>query len=158
MKKYLQNICQKLQNLHATTYEIAAGVACGVAVSFTPFVGMHTVLAMITAFVIRASITAALIGTLFGNPWTFPFIWAAILFSGESFLHSGNIHTHTNFEEIFSSAFEMLKTLDFDGFMQDIWPILYPMMLGSIPFCLISWIIAYIIAKKVIIKAKEKQK
>ena len=157
MKKFMQNISEKLQNLHATTYEIAAGVACGVAVSFTPFVGFHSVLAMIMAFIIRASVAAALIGTLFGNPWTFPFIWAAVLFLGERLLNGDNIHNHINFEQTFSSAFEMIKNLNFDGFMQNIWPILYPMMIGAIPFCLLSWIITYIIIEKVIKKAKDQK-
>ena len=30
---------------------------------------------MTLAWILRGSMAAAIIGTLFGNPWTFPFIW-----------------------------------------------------------------------------------
>ena len=55
--------------------DLAAGLATGLAISFTPFIGLHALLAMFISWVIGGSMAAALIGTLFGNPWTFPFIW-----------------------------------------------------------------------------------
>ena len=154
MKKYFDNIREKLKEIKATPYEIAAGFACGVAVSFTPFVGFHSILAMSFAFCIRASIIAALIGTLFGNPWTFPFIWIMVLYVGELFLRSGNHQTEVDFEAVFFQAFDMLKNCNFDGFLRDVWPVLYPMIIGSIPFCLLSWIITYIIAERMIKKSR----
>lgn len=158
MIKNLRNMRQKLQQMTATPYAIAAGVACGVAISFTPFIGLHTVLAVILAFFIRASLAAALLGTLFGNPWTFPFIWAATLFAGEKFLQSEHLQSDIDFTKTFSTAFDMIKNLNFEAFIQDVWPVLYPMIIGSIPFCLLSWIITYIIIKKLVIKAKENHK
>ena len=154
MKEYLHKIWQKLRNMNASTYAIAAGFACGVAVSFTPFVGFHSLLAVITAFFIRASIAAALVGTLFGNPLTFPLIWAGVLYLGELLLKRENHNSAIDFEDLFSRAFEMIKKLDFSGFLQDIWPVLYPMIIGSIPFCLLSWIIAYIVVRKLLNKSK----
>jgi hypothetical protein len=65
----------RIRRLPGSPYSIAAGFACGAAVSFTPFLGFHFVLAALASWMIGASILAAAIGTVVGNPWTFPFIW-----------------------------------------------------------------------------------
>ena len=49
--------------LPGTPYDIAAGFACGAAISFTPFIGFHVVLGMVIARLIKANMVAALIGT-----------------------------------------------------------------------------------------------
>lgn len=54
---------------------VAAGLACGVCVSFTPFLGFHIVLAMAGCRLIKANMMAGAIGTLVGNPATFPFMF-----------------------------------------------------------------------------------
>ena len=71
-KKY---ILVNLKRMKGSSHEIAIGLACGISISFTPFLGLHALLALTLAWALRASMAAALIGTLFGNPWTFPFIW-----------------------------------------------------------------------------------
>ena len=67
-KRYGQYILMRLNRLKGTPQEIAAGVACGVAISFTPFVGFHFVLAAITAWLVRGNILASALGTAAGNP------------------------------------------------------------------------------------------
>ena len=67
----------RLARIDGTPYAIAAGFATGAAISFTPFVGLHIILAAIIAWIVRGNILTSAIGTAVGNPWTFPFIWAA---------------------------------------------------------------------------------
>jgi uncharacterized protein (DUF2062 family) len=67
----------RVRRLQGSPYSIAAGFACGVAVSFTPLIGFHFLLAALTAWAIGGNIIASAIGTAAGNPWTFPFIWLA---------------------------------------------------------------------------------
>lgn len=71
-------LVQRFLRLSGSNYSIAAGFACGAAVSFTPFIGFHFVLAIVLASLIRANILAALFGTAIGNPWTFPFIFVLL--------------------------------------------------------------------------------
>ena len=59
-------------------HTIAAGFACGAAISFTPFIGLHFVLAALLAWVIGGNVIASAFGTVVGNPWTFPIIWIGI--------------------------------------------------------------------------------
>ena len=66
----------RLARIDGTPYAIASGFACGAAVSFTPFVGLHFIFAAIIAWIVRGNIFTSAIGTALGNPWTFPFIWA----------------------------------------------------------------------------------
>lgn len=67
----------RLARIDGSPYAIAAGFASGAAVSFTPFVGFHFIFAAIIAWIVRGNILTSAIGTAVGNPWTFPFIWAA---------------------------------------------------------------------------------
>ena len=72
----------RLLRLPGTPYTIAGGFAWGAAVSFTPFIGLHIALAALAAWLTRCSLFASAIGTVVGNPWTFPFIWAWIYACG----------------------------------------------------------------------------
>ena len=85
----------KIRKLKGTPSSVAIGIACGVAVSFTPFVGAHLFLAMMLAWVMRGNIVAAALGTAFGNPWTFPFIWVSVLYTGRK-MRIPSLMAHTS--------------------------------------------------------------
>jgi uncharacterized protein (DUF2062 family) len=67
-------VLMRLKRMPGTPHGIAAGVAAGVMVSFTPFFP-HLATAALLAMILRGSVVAAWVGTLIGNPSTFPFIW-----------------------------------------------------------------------------------
>jgi uncharacterized protein len=68
---------KRVTRLSGTPHSIAAGVACGVAISFTPFIGFHLIGALLLCLLVRGNYVAAAGGTLVGNPWTLPFMWVA---------------------------------------------------------------------------------
>jgi uncharacterized protein len=68
---------KRVTRLSGTPHSIAAGVACGVAISFTPFIGFHFLGALLLCLLVRGNYVAAAVGTLVGNPWTLPFMWLA---------------------------------------------------------------------------------
>lgn len=147
-KRYGQYLMLRLHRLKGTPRSIAAGIACGVAISFTPFVGFHFVLAAITAFLVRGNILASALGTAAGNPWTFPFIWISVLYTGRRIL-GGHYHdaVRVDFLHFFEKGMHALMTFDFGLFFQDIWPILWPMMVGCIPYYIVSWFVSYYLVK-----------
>lgn len=147
----------QLKRLHGSPYSIAAGFACGVAVSFTPFIGLHLIIAAITAWIIRGNVLSSAIGTLIGNPWTFPFIWIAVLSTGHFFLGDFASSDHVNFLNIFESASRSLLTLDFRRFGRDVWPIFFPMLIGCIPYYIITWFASYKIIKVMLDKVAQKR-
>lgn len=155
--KYKVYITHRLRSLQGTPQSIAAGAACGVAVSFTPFVGAHLVLSMLLAWCIRGNIVAAALGTAVGNPWTFPFIWVSVFYIGNLMTgESTKDLTHIDFVEMFAHAFKALMNFDFSLFFSDIWPILWPMIIGCIPFFVIVWTIVFYIVGNLLRKSQNK--
>ncbi len=65
-----QKIILHLMGKEDPPEKVAAAFALGVAISFTPFIGFHSVIALGLAFLLRLSKVDVLIGTLVVNPWT----------------------------------------------------------------------------------------
>lgn len=61
----------RMRRLPGTPEQIARGVFAGVFASFTPFFGLHFLVAAVLAKVMQGSIIAGLLGTFFGNPLTY---------------------------------------------------------------------------------------
>lgn len=61
----------RLHRLPDTPEKIARGIFAGVFTTFTPFYGMHFVVAGLIATAMRGNILAALLATFFGNPLTY---------------------------------------------------------------------------------------
>ena len=137
-------VFHRVARIPGSSYSIAAGFACGAAISMTPFVGLHFVLSAILAYIIRANILASAIGTAIGNPWTFPFIWVWIYNVGLWMV--GNSHTdaaEVDFATVFSTSMEALIRFDVSFLVQTSGPVLWPMLVGSLPTAIITWIIFY---------------
>jgi len=79
-------VWHRIRRLPDSPHKIARGIGVGVFVSFTPFFGFHFILATIFALLVRGNIVAALLGTFFGNPFTFPIIGATSLWLGHFLL------------------------------------------------------------------------
>ena len=68
----------RIRRMPGTPHAIAAGFAAGAAMSMTPFLGGHVLLALALAWATRGNLLAATLGTLLvGNPWALPLILAA---------------------------------------------------------------------------------
>ena len=121
----------RIKRLPGTPYSIACGFALGAAVSFTPFIGLHFLLAAFLAWGLRANLLASAIGTAIGNPWTFPGIWFGVLWLGSKIL--GREMPELSFSDL-------SLTMIFDHFST----IGVPMIIGGIPAGLVTWVIFYI--------------
>ena len=95
----------RMHRLPDTPEKIARGIAAGVFTTFTPFYGLHFVIAATIAWVIRGNILAALLGTFFGNPLTYVPIGVIALQTGHFLLGSRFKEAeHGSFIEGFSAA------------------------------------------------------
>lgn len=72
----------RLRRLPDTPEKISRGIAAGVFTSFTPFYGLHFVVALLLARMVRGNMLAALLGTFFGNPLTYIPIGVVALSTG----------------------------------------------------------------------------
>lgn len=76
----------RIRRLPDTPERIARGIWAGVFTSFTPFYGIHFIIAALIAKTIRGNILAALMGTFFGNPLTYVPIGVVSLQTGHRLL------------------------------------------------------------------------
>ncbi|MGH1463744.1 MAG: DUF2062 domain-containing protein [Cognatishimia sp.] len=85
-------IRHRLRRLPGSPERIARGIWAGVFATFTPFYGMHFIIAAIVARAVQGNLLAALLGTFFGNPLTY-------LPVGIISLKTGHFLLGTTFEE-----------------------------------------------------------
>ena len=151
-KKYIK---LSLKRMKGSPRDLAAGLASGLAISFTPFIGLHALLAILLAWIIGASMASAIIGTLFGNPWTFPFIWYLTFELGQ-FLHKGlgsnyEVFSFNNIKTEVFTLLNIIKNLIIFANLQEIklnlakLNVIPIMALGSIPCVFITWFLSYFI-------------
>lgn len=76
----------RVRRLPDSPERIARGIGAGVFAAFTPFYGLHFVVAALAARLINGNILAALSGTFFGNPLTYVPIGVICLQAGHFIL------------------------------------------------------------------------
>lgn len=129
-------LSHRMSRIPGTPYRIAAGVASGAAVSFTPFIGFHFVLAALLAVLLRANVIASALGTAIGNPWTFPLIWAWTYSCGVWILDRGNHGgpKGDSLRYIFEHPLEVL----------------WPMTLGGVLSAVAVWGVTYVLVYRLV--------
>jgi hypothetical protein len=130
---------QRVVRLSGSPHAIALGVAIGSGVSFTPFLGFHIVLGIVIALLVGGNLLATALGTAFGNPLTFPLIWAATYRLGKAMLGAPPIHGEENIPH-------NLAVRSFDA----LWPIVKPMTVGAIPLGLVAGVVMYVLTYQAI--------
>ena len=100
---------------------VAIGLSWGVAVSFTPLLGFHLIICYLGTWLMRGNLIAATVGTIIGNPWTFPFFFYANYKIGIFFFHK-SLDNYEFKVQFFIDNFEEL---------------LYTTLLGSMPLTFI---------------------
>lgn len=110
----------RLLRLPGTPHGIAAGVAIGAAVCFTPLVGLQWGIALALSWIMRGSLIAATVGTLLANPWTYPFIWVGLYELGSWILGANG-----------ADLADAEMTISY--LLANAWDIFLPMLVASVP-------------------------
>ena len=134
----------RVVRISASPHVIAIGFAAGAFASFTPFVGLHFIVAGLLAIVVGGNVLASALGTFVGNPITFPFIWYATYNLGGLFL---GYERRENIDiSLPEGTFAKLFTAP-GGSFQMIWeligPVVTPMFFGGLPLGLMIAAIGY---------------
>jgi len=135
-RRAMRYFVMRLGRLPGTPYALAAGFSWGVFASFLPFPGLHFILAATFALATRSNIVASAIGTIFGNPWTFPFIWVGTYKLG-SWL--GFDADEVDFTARWGRAFEAGSDGRFGTFLEAAQPLLLTMTIGGVALGAIAW-------------------
>ena len=159
----------RVRRLPDTPERIARGIWAGVFTTFTPFYGMHFVVAALLARGLRGNIFAALMATFFGNPLTYVPIGIISLKTGHLLL--GNeldegvqrsfggkfVDAGRDLKENFFALFSD-KTADWHGLAVFYHEIFFPYMIGGIIPGIIAGTIAYYLSVPVIRAYKKRRK
>ena len=123
-------LVQRVLRMPGSAYSLACGFACGTAVSFTPLIGFHLLLAFGIAYFLRGNMVTAFLGTLVGNPWTFPVIFVLLQAVGDGLITYFGI-----------TAFAGLDASD-DVYSQFL-AYFMPMAVGGVLMFSLSWIVSF---------------
>jgi len=152
---------QRMWRLQGTPESIALGCSCGVFASFTPFVGFHFVVAAVLALILRGSLLASAIGTFIGNPLTFPFIWYATYQIGSVILGSDAKFSIARLQDGFGGMMAGLLNFSSSAFASAvdlIWPLVKPMLVGSLPLGLPVAFVCYFVFKRLVAVYQEQRR
>jgi uncharacterized protein len=149
-------IRHRLHRLPDPPHKIARGIWAGVFTTFTPFYGIHFVVAALVARVMQGNIIAALLATFFGNPLTYIPIGVAALKTGHwllgtefevaeqklgrKFTEAGHDLWH-NFMSMFTDA-----TADWHGLSVFYDEVFFPYLIGGIIPGIVTASICYYIS------------
>ncbi|QRM54816.1 DUF2062 domain-containing protein [Sinorhizobium sp. BG8] len=128
-------IGKRILRLGASPHAVAVGVAAGVFSTFTPFVGLHIVIACAIAYALAGNLLASALTTALGNPITFPLIWLATFRVGDVVLGTGVSGGQSSADLV-----HMLEHLEFTELWQ---PVLKPMLVGTLVLGSAAGIAAY---------------
>ena len=127
----------RVRRLPGSPYSIAVGVACGVAVSFTPLIGLHFLIAVILAWLLGGSLTASALGTAVGNPWTFPLIWIASYRLGSWVLG-------------FDTDAALPDGLTMAYFRDNFLAVFLPMLIGGLLLAVVAWLSTFWLVRRAV--------
>lgn len=151
-KRSIRYVLTRLSRLRTSPHAIAIGAAAGVVISFTPFLGLHFILAGLLAWTLRGSIIASALGTFFGNPLTFPFIWVGSYQLGSRIL---GLDTQLDSQGLIGKLKDVSSDIakaSWDTIwtaVETLWPIiLKPMTVGGVPMGVVAGFISYYLIRK----------
>ena len=145
---------QRVVRLPGTSGSIAIGVASGVAASFLPFIGLHFLIAALLALLLRGNVLASVIGTFFGNPWTFLFIWILDYRLGLWLLQQsghGDQFFALNLEQvvevmtIFMQFFTFSGGVDWQQVAEPFEQVFLPITIGGTVLAVLAWFVAFVL-------------
>jgi len=153
-RRLFSYLFQRIIRLPGSPASIASGFAAGVAASFTPFLGLHFILAAALAMLFRGNVLASAIGTFFGNPWTFILIWLADYEVGLGIIRSLNygadLHV-LSIEELGEIMGNALKFMSFSGAIswaemsRDLEQVFMPLLIGGTVLGAVAGLISFLI-------------
>jgi len=138
---------KRILRLTASPHAVSAGVAAGVFASFTPFLGLHFLIAFLIAYFIAGNLLAAAMGTFFGNPVSFPFIWGATYTTGNYILLGRSDKDGSEgMAGVSDTDWLQMGWIEAWEFATGLWqPVFKPMLIGAVPLGTIFAIVAYLL-------------
>jgi hypothetical protein len=131
---------ERVLHIHDSPERTSLAFSVGIFFGFSPFIGLHTVLALLAAFVFRLNRVAALVGVYVNNPWTLIPVAVASTSLGVKVLgHMGYKRDHFDWAQVRTFAF----WTHFPSEFQDHCHTLFPFFVGSMICAVVLAILSY---------------
>jgi uncharacterized protein (DUF2062 family) len=136
-----------------TPHAVGLGLATGVFAAFVPVLGAQMLIAVAIAWMGRASIGAALLGTWAGNPLTWPAMWVASYVIGATLLGEAGAMTVDELRGLLTRLGDhSMQPIGWFAMIESgatlLWPILKPLFVGGLVLGLISGCALYFIGRR----------
>jgi uncharacterized protein (DUF2062 family) len=136
----LRDFLRRLLLLGESPPRTALAFAIGVTISFSPFWGLHTALALVAALLFRLNRLAVLVGAWVNNPWTVA--PAASLGTALGFWVLG---TEVRFPSL--AEFSLLSSESWSQVFSDFEHILWPFVVGNLLLSVPAGVAAYFVLR-----------
>jgi len=161
-------IRHRLNRLPDPPHRIARGIFAGVFTTFTPFYGLHFIIAALFAWVLRGNVLAALLSTFFGNPLTYVPIGVVSMQSGYWLLGLEHDTGHGRLVDKFFEAWDGLwgnllavftgETADWQGLSVFYDEVFYPYLIGGIIPGIVAGLVMYYVSLPLITAYQNRRK
>ena len=118
-----------------SAHKVTAGLALGIAISFTPFLGLHIFIVMFLCWLFRINVFAGVLGTIAGTPWTFPLMYWLAYEVGAFLFHYFGI----------GEIIAMPETLTVSYLFHNPLKLFLPLTVGGVICAILSWPLAYLV-------------
>ncbi|CFX42320.1 conserved membrane protein of unknown function [Candidatus Filomicrobium marinum] len=150
-ERSLKYIALRLMRVRATPHQLALGFAVGVFAAITPLVGIQMLIAGVITLALRASFTAAMLGTFFGNPLTWAIVWPATYATGSFLLGIPAATKTADLAQQLSLFWDTVWQLSPEMILAALglaWPYMKPMLIGTLPVGAVIATVCYIFCKR----------
>jgi uncharacterized protein (DUF2062 family) len=146
---------ESLLHTHDTPRRTAFALALGVAIGFSPFIGLHLPIGILLAFAFNLNRVAVIGGVCSNLPWIMAFYYAAMTAFGTWILRApiperlmGSLHEAWKIQQ-WEARIDALAVI--------LQPLLWPFILGSMIGCLVLGIAAYYLALPVLTAVRRRR-
>lgn len=144
---------QHILHLDEPPRELAKAFAAGVFVAFTPFIGLHTLIILLMAWVFRMNKVVALMGTFVNNPWTIAFVyigptWIAVYWMRRIGIPVPRLNYNRLVDQFHQTleSYSIWQPAFWIKFLSEFKPFIHAFLIGTTLAGIISAFIAYFIS------------
>ena len=152
-KALIRRWLDALLHVHDTPERTAAAFALGVFLGFSPFLGLHTIIAVVLAFMLDLNRVAVLLGVYSNLPWIMAGYYAFTTMIGAAIVRA---NLPPNFGDQLSALFELsLRSREFwHDLLTLLRPLLWPYTVGSLIGAAVLAALAYRLALEFVIRRR----
>jgi uncharacterized protein (DUF2062 family) len=144
-KSGFRGFLRQLLHLGDSPERTALAFSLGVFLSFSPFIGLHTIIGLTVAFLFRLNRLAVLIGTCVNTPWTF-----APVASFGTALGFYALGTESSLSSI---AWDSMLSMSFwQQMFSDANDLFLPFLVGNLIVAVLAFLISYLIVRRILVR------